>query len=90
MTQDLGLSAAQFGLASGIFFIGYILLEVPSNLALHRFGARKWLARIMVSLGHCLAAVRLGEQRRGALSQPVGPGAPSQQNSFPLYIWRSR
>ncbi|MCI8212354.1 MFS transporter [Pseudomonas sp. S25] len=51
MTQDLGLTIAQFGLASGIFFIGYILLEVPSNLALHRFGARKWLARIMVSWG---------------------------------------
>jgi MFS family permease len=51
MTQDLGLSIAQFGLASGIFFIGYILLEVPSNLALHKFGARKWLARIMVSWG---------------------------------------
>jgi MFS family permease len=51
MTQDLGLTIAQFGLASGIFFIGYILLEVPSNLALHKFGARKWLARIMVSWG---------------------------------------
>ncbi|WP_455819965.1 MFS transporter [Pseudomonas cerasi] len=51
MTGDLGLSAVQFGLASGIFFIGYILLEVPSNLALHRYGARKWLARIMVSWG---------------------------------------
>lgn len=51
MTQDLGLTAVQFGLASGVFFIGYILLEVPSNLALHRFGARKWLARIMVSWG---------------------------------------
>lgn len=51
MSQDLGLTIAQFGLASGIFFIGYILLEVPSNLALHRFGARKWLARIMVSWG---------------------------------------
>lgn len=51
MSEDLGLQAAQFGLASGIFFIGYILLEVPSNLALHRFGARKWLARIMVSWG---------------------------------------
>lgn len=51
MTQDLGLTAAQFGLASGIFFIGYILLEIPSNLALHRYGARKWLARIMVSWG---------------------------------------
>ncbi|MGN8197982.1 MFS transporter [Salinisphaera sp. RV14] len=51
MKTDLGLTAAQFGLASGIFFIGYILFEIPSNLALHRFGARKWLARIMVSWG---------------------------------------
>jgi MFS family permease len=51
MNRDLGLTVAQFGLASGIFFIGYILLEVPSNLALHRYGARKWLARIMVSWG---------------------------------------
>ena len=51
MNDDLVLSAAQFGFASGVFFIGYILLEVPSNLALHRFGARKWLARIMVSWG---------------------------------------
>ncbi|WGW11545.1 MFS transporter [Saxibacter everestensis] len=51
MNQDLGLTAAQFGFASGVFFIGYILLEVPSNVALHRFGARRWLARIMVSWG---------------------------------------
>lgn len=51
MNEDLALSAAQFGFASGVFFIGYILLEVPSNLALHKFGARKWLARIMVSWG---------------------------------------
>src|SRR3712207_9026439 len=51
MNEDLALSAAQFGFASGVFFIGYIILEVPSNLALHRFGARRWLARIMVSWG---------------------------------------
>jgi MFS family permease len=51
MNEDLGLSAAQFGFASGVFFIGYILLEVPSNIALHRFGARRWLARIMVTWG---------------------------------------
>jgi MFS family permease len=51
MNEDLGLTAAQFGFASGVFFIGYILLEIPSNLALHRFGARRWLARIMVSWG---------------------------------------
>ena len=51
MSKDLGLSAAQFGLAAGVFFIGYIVLEIPSNLALHRFGARRWLARIMVTWG---------------------------------------
>ncbi|NIH57435.1 MFS family permease [Brooklawnia cerclae] len=51
LRDDLGLSAAQFGFASGVFFIGYIILEIPSNLALHKFGARKWLARIMVTWG---------------------------------------
>lgn len=51
MNDDLGLSAAQFGFASGIFFIAYILLEVPSNILLTKFGARRWLARIMVSWG---------------------------------------
>ncbi|MEW2409262.1 MFS transporter [Streptomyces griseoviridis] len=51
MGADLALTAAQFGFASGIFFLGYIVLEVPSNMALHRFGARRWLARIMVTWG---------------------------------------
>src|SRR6478672_13901838 len=51
MNDDLGLTAAQFGFASGVFFVGYILLEIPSNVALHKFGARRWLARIMVSWG---------------------------------------
>ena len=51
MNTDLGLSQTMFGLASGLFFIGYLLLEVPSNMALHRFGARRWIARIMVSWG---------------------------------------
>ncbi|OXM74655.1 MULTISPECIES: MFS transporter [Amycolatopsis] len=51
MNAELGLSATAFGFASGIFFLGYLTLEVPSNLALHRFGARRWLARIMVTWG---------------------------------------
>ncbi|OLP62351.1 MFS transporter [Xaviernesmea oryzae] len=51
MTNDLAMTAAQFGFAAGIFFFGYIVLEVPSNLALHKYGARRWLARIMVSWG---------------------------------------
>lgn len=51
MNETLGLTASTFGLASGIFFFGYLLLEVPSNVALHKFGARRWISRIMVSWG---------------------------------------
>jgi ACS family tartrate transporter-like MFS transporter len=51
MSHDLGLSAAAMGGAAGIFFVGYFFFEVPSNLALNKFGARVWLARIMFTLG---------------------------------------
>src|SRR6195952_5361892 len=51
MNQDLGLSQTAFGFGAGIFFIAYFLFEVPSNLMLERFGARKWIARIMLSWG---------------------------------------
>src|SRR5258708_34454128 len=51
MSRDLALSSAAFGGAAGIFFITYFFFEVPSNLALDRFGARKWIARIMLSWG---------------------------------------
>ena len=56
MNKQLGLSASQFGLAAGILFLGYCLFEVPSNLLLYRFGARRWLARIMISWGIVSAA----------------------------------
>jgi MFS transporter, ACS family, tartrate transporter len=51
MSRDLALSAAAFGGAAGIFFIAYFFFEVPSNLALDRFGARRWIARIMLTWG---------------------------------------
>ena len=51
MSSALGLSEAAYGLGAGLFFIAYFLLEVPSNLALDKFGARLWIARIMVSWG---------------------------------------
>jgi D-galactonate transporter len=51
MSQDLGFSETVYGLGAGIFFIGYFLFEVPSNLALHRFGAKIWIGRIMVTWG---------------------------------------
>jgi ACS family tartrate transporter-like MFS transporter len=51
MNKDLGLSSYIYGLGAGAFFWGYFLLEVPSNLILERIGARKWIARIMISWG---------------------------------------
>ena len=51
MASDLHLSDAVYGLGAGIFFFGYFLFEVPSNLILHRVGARIWIARIMVTWG---------------------------------------
>ena len=51
MNKDLGLSSYVFGLGAGAFFWGYFILEVPSNLILERVGARRWIARVMVSWG---------------------------------------
>src|SRR5258706_5798804 len=51
MNQDLGLSQTAFGFGAGIFFIAYFIFEVPCNLLLERFGAGKWIARIMLSWG---------------------------------------
>ncbi|OAH14016.1 MFS transporter [Streptomyces jeddahensis] len=51
MSADLGFSEAAYGLGAGLFFIGYFLFEVPSNLILQRVGARTWIARIMITWG---------------------------------------
>ncbi|GAA5173285.1 MFS transporter [Pseudonocardia eucalypti] len=57
MNRDLGLSNAAYGLGAGLFFIGYFLFEVPSNLILHKVGARLWMARIMISWGILASAM---------------------------------
>lgn len=60
MNKDLGLTPAMFGFAASLFFISYFLVEVPSNLALQKFGARRWIARIMITWGlvtACMAFV---------------------------------
>jgi MFS family permease len=49
MLSDLNFSEAMYGFGAGIFFIGYFFFEVPSNLLLHRLGARRWIARIMLT-----------------------------------------
>ncbi len=51
MNKELGLTAEMFGFGAGIFFFGYFIFEVPSNLILERVGARRWIARIMISWG---------------------------------------
>ncbi len=51
MIKDIGISDTVYGGAAGIFFIAYFFFEVPSNMALHKFGARKWIARIMFTWG---------------------------------------
>jgi MFS transporter, ACS family, tartrate transporter len=51
MNSQLGLTAAAYGLGGSLFFLGYFLFEVPSNVMLHRYGARRWLGRIMVTWG---------------------------------------
>lgn len=59
MSADLGLSNAAYGLGAGIFFIGYVLMEVPSNAGMYRFGARRWIARILISWGVVACAMAL-------------------------------
>jgi ACS family tartrate transporter-like MFS transporter len=59
MNHDLGFSASVYGFGAGIFFVGYCLFEIPSNLILARVGARRWISRIMVSWGIVACAMML-------------------------------
>src|ERR1700740_1415246 len=72
--RSLGMSETPYGLASSLFFIGYLLFEVPSALAAHKFGARVWLARILLTWG--VLTVGLGFRMYGSVfaggTFPVG------------------
>lgn len=57
LQTDLSLSNTAYGLGASLFVVGYVLLEVPSNMLLYRFGARRWIARIMISWGLATAAM---------------------------------
>ncbi len=59
MNKELGISSTVYGQAAGIFFLSYFLFEVPSNLALEKFGSRKWIARIMLTWGIISGAMAL-------------------------------
>src|SRR5438128_11143924 len=58
MNKELAITSQQFGLVAGIFFLGYFLFEIPSNLLLHKLGARIWIARILITCG--ILAILIG------------------------------
>ncbi|MDD2335224.1 MAG: MFS transporter [Geobacteraceae bacterium] len=65
MTRELGFSGEVYGLGAGLFFIGYFLFEIPSNLILQRIGARIWIARIMISWGIIASAMTFVQSESG-------------------------
>ena len=85
MNQDLGFSDQVFGVGAGLFFIGYFIFEIPSNLILARVGARTWIARIMITWG--LAAIAMmfvrGERSFYALRFLLGA---AWRDSFPAWF----
>jgi ACS family 4-hydroxyphenylacetate permease-like MFS transporter len=68
MRRDLGLTATMFGFCVSIFFVGYILCEIPSNLIMARVGARTWLARISITLGLASVATMFAVGPRSLLT----------------------
>ena len=99
MNRDLGLTPSQFGWGAGLFFIGYFLCEVPSNLMMQRVGARRWIARIMISWGlvSTLTCLVSGPVSFGALRFLLGAAeagfTPGVYLFFTLWfpgVWRSR
>jgi MFS family permease len=85
MSADLGLGDAAFGFGAGVFFIGYFLFEVPSNLLLQRFGARAWIARIMISWGLLSSLFMLtGRFGWGTLASRFG----ASDAEFTFYVLR--
>lgn len=76
MSVDIGLSATAFGLGAGLFFLTYAVLEIPSNLFLTRIGARRWIARIMIT-GHPL--LRYGVCHRAYILLRDAPSARRRQ-----------
>src|SRR3978361_1844637 len=77
MNRDLGFSSYVYGLGAGAFFWGYFLLEVPSNLILEKVGARRWIARIMVTWGLISAAMMFVQGSTSFLVLRFLPGAPA-------------
>lgn len=87
MEHDLGIGAAAYGLGAGLFFIGYALFEVPSNMLLQKVGARIWLTRIMFTWG-IVATMRL--QLSPWLAIAPNRRTPNSNLQHVLYVKESR
>ena len=91
MNSDLKLTSAAFGFGAGLFFIGYFIFEVPSNLMLYKFGARRWIARIMFTWGLCATGMAFiqGENSFYALRFLLGVAEAGFQPGifFFLTLW---
>jgi ACS family 4-hydroxyphenylacetate permease-like MFS transporter len=88
MNRDLGLTATQFGMANSLFYIGYVAFELPSNLALAKYGARIWIPRIMVTWGiaACLTCLAVGPLSLYALRFIVGIAEAGLMPGVLLYL----
>jgi ACS family tartrate transporter-like MFS transporter len=86
MVSDLHLSKTAFGFGAGVFFLAYFIFEVPSNLALDRFGASRWIARIMVTWGLCSGAMAFIQGERSFYLVRILLGA-AEAGFFPGIIY---
>ncbi len=86
MQEDLGLSQATFDLGYGMFYLGYLFFEVPSNLMMRRFGARRWIARIMISWGLISAATMFARDIWTFYALRILLGV-AEAGFFPGIIW---
>ena len=83
MNQALGFSATVYGFGAGIFFLSYVLFEIPSNVILARVGARLWIARIMITLGPGVVGDDVRAQRRPASTRCASCSGSPRPGSFP-------
>jgi MFS family permease len=78
MQTELSFSDVVYGLGAGVFFIGYFLFEIPGNLILHRVGARRWIARVMITFAD---ARWLDEEEKHLLEDALRQGRPRLETS---------
>src|SRR5207247_11216469 len=89
MNKELAITSKQFGLVAGIFFLGYFLFEIPSNLLLHKLGARIWIARILITWGilAMLTGLVQSVDQLYAVRFLLGLAEAGFFPGFALYVW---